>query len=357
MLIIPQNCIARVAREFKRSFRRFDVVGTITLAAALATLIGFFYGGFPKHAAQAPYCLAALAFVLMSHYCRNYFMERRHSENVRSVLENFHHISEHIRNVARKVNDSLTHKDAPIDTPQWAEEYIRLLRQEGRVICKELQHIMCKLGYPVHGVCIKSYDKTSMKVHVVARSDEQRSRGALDSSEDSHTNPFFRLLREVHTHYKRHIGHEDLQHINQNMVDLPLRYLAIGDIENPALPRVFSQILAADATKYEPADADAMGDKDIVHQLCQRTAQRYCSCLGMMITTKVTVSEQIDTEDYRGFIGLDSMNRDAWEFLDPWHLHAVASVADSLYCMLVFYQEAQHLVAVSHLHLAAREQP
>jgi len=97
-------------------------------------------------------------------------------------------------------------------------------------------------------------------------------------------------------------------------------------------------------------DAELRED-EIRRALAKRTAESYGSCLGLMISSMLDTGTGIKVEDTRGFIGIDSHRGDAWDFLNPIHLHALASVADSLYCMVSFYQEAQRIAADPQMRL------
>jgi len=47
-----------------------------------------------------------------------------------------------------------------------------------------------------------------------------------------------------------------------------------------------------------------------------------------------------EAEIVSGFIGIDSPDEKAWDFLVPHHMHLVAGVADSLYPLMVIYKRS-----------------
>jgi len=215
MLIVPKNAKTRVRREFKRRLRKMDVLGSISLVSAIASLVGVVFGGFDQNAPLALYCLVALSMILMSHYCRSYFSERDESKKVRSSFKQWHDISESIRKAVRKVHESVHGRGPEIQTKEWASSFVEAFRSEAEVMCQSILELMRNLGYPVDRVCIKAFDPASDSLHVIARSGKQAVNETRDTTEAAVDNPFFRLLREVHAHYHTYIQDKEVQAISQ----------------------------------------------------------------------------------------------------------------------------------------------
>lgn len=344
MLIVPYNYSTRFRREMKRWLRKGHLLGVISLGSGIATLVGVVFGGFEKNAPLALYCLVALAMILMSHYCRAYFVEREESKRVRNTYEHFHAIAESIRSTVRKVHDSVHGRAPEIETQEWANNFVEVFRLEAEKICNSILSLMKNLGYPIDRVCLKSFAPDTDTLHAIARSGKQDINEPRDKSEAAKDNPFFRLLMEVQAHYHSHVQDAPLQALTQNRLNDGLRFLAIGGIGDPKLPRVLSQIMSGYVKSHGAKPEDQLREDEIRCALSMRTKGSYYSCLGLMISSKIEAGPGLKVEDIRGFIGLDSHRKDAWDFLNPSHLHALASVADSLYCMVAFYQEAQKII-------------
>lgn len=347
MIILPHKGTSRIWLDIKRRFRPVDPLGYLAISASLLSVVGVVFGGYKQHQDVAIYAVLALSLLLTSHYCRLYFFERRQSEQVRETFKYLHSIVEHLRNSHLALNESglgVKHGGKP-GTHQWSEAYIERFEADCENVCKALHSALIALGYPIHAVCIKGYDNSSGSIHVVQRSHRRRKRQQTDMADSRDSNPFFCLLEEVHTNYEKHIQMPEIWKEKRNREPDCPRFVAIGHLNSAALPTIFSRIMVQNAKEGGCTPKEVLREEDFLAKLRQRVDGAYRSCMGILVASGAAKSGRVETDDYRGFIGIDSHNSGAWDFLQPQHVNLVASVADALYYPMAFYQVARGLSA------------
>ena len=346
--------MSRVKREYKRRKRRFSVVDTLVIVAAFVSVVAGLTDAFRVHSSLGLYLLAAFFLWMFSHYCRGYHLEKQKAAQIRASLEGFHRCCESFRTALLSINSSLFAGGQEIGSVEWANAYMSLFRTEAVRICEKLREGLRSLGYPVEHVCIKSFNLKKRSVHVVGRYPVDRIR-EFDDEEKIDDNIFARLLIRAHCHHPELCDLPELANIRRNQDEKCLRFLAIGNIAASGLPKVFSQILMGEKATTPQTSTLSAEESRLLGLLRTRADGKYNSCLGMMIS-RPFIEPREATDDKAllscgGFIGTDSHDTGAWDFLDADDLHALSGIADALYPLLAYYEFARDVTLTRQLQL------
>ena len=249
-----------------------------------------------------------------------------------------------------RVNDSVIEAannprdaEAQDSKKDWEKDYIKAFKDECFKICEEIRTAFRELGYPVgeDGVCIKHYNPERRTLDVVKRGGPTGRRSKKDTKERELDNPFFMLLREVHSGHDRWMRDPEAQKVSQNRKTGTghTRFLAIGNFRSEGLPRIFSRIIESWAKKFSAGQPLTGGftEESLIAALRDRS-ESYDSQLGMMICGRevdLKKTNEKEAEIVLGFIGIGSPDEKARDFLVPHHMHLVAGVADSLYPLML----------------------
>lgn len=331
MLIIPTENRHRRRRELTRIVKKISNLPSIlVIVATVFSVFGIsIYGLSAEKIHPTLYILIGVAFVYTAHYTRAYYREKRKQNDVDKILRDIHEIAHSIRALMVKIT--------LLEEESSHSAYLYKVESECQKILDHLLKITKVFGYSVDHICIKSYDpkRKGQEIAVVKRSDETRRKRETDTGEAEADNTFFKLLFESHFN-SRLADDPELQKIKQNKNrNLPyIRYLAIGDIRRVKFPESIHQLLM-DYGKVSSKNVGESNSQEIHDAIAKRSKPHYESQLGILISS--SGEDDFGFRPCRGFIGLDSKDPCAWDFMDENHLNIIAMTADLLYEPLSVY--------------------
>lgn len=329
--------VAAVARRFALNDVR--KIGSFTLAilgviAAICTIYAAILGGSDglSQLLVGAICTLVVIFAVLDHlYCARYYNLKNQENKSDALGRIFHDQAETIRTITTKILDEGTEEE------RTGEQALKVYEDYLFYTCKGVYNSLRKLGYAVDRVSIKACWGKRIYTLMVFREDSGEPDKFSDwCGTEAENNPFWKIFKKAHTYYEECVVVPSIKKwaCNQNLKRRP-KFLAIGHLEASSHPAALDSLIqeACNAAKDKGQSEAELNGASVWNELKAKVGHRYRSCVAIMIagTPPRTPDDKPSSEGTKkmgGFIGIDSMNSGAFDFLQQTDVEGVAAFAD-----------------------------